>query len=166
MLSMQPLRDAPAEFTDDSSYLLLMILELCFSLEENQRNDLLATYFRQIVNGIDSEGQFFDEKEIDLLGWIPPKDWAERILRTSVTDGTAVQTCNFEMFPNDERSLANKIHSFVVDCREQYPSIPEYDVPESVLILGCIKHKSPLPSDFWRNIIFATKNDIGCSEKS
>lgn len=156
----------PAEFTDDSSYLILMILELCFSLEVNQRNDLLATYFRQIVNGIDSEGRFFDEKEIDLLGWIPPEDWVERILRTSVTDGTAVQTCNFEMYPNDERSLANKIHSFVVDCRQKYPSSSEYDVPESVLLLGCIKHKSPLPSDFWRNIIFASKNDIGCSEKS
>ena len=154
----------PAEFTDESSYLLLMILELCFSLEESQRNDLLATYFRQIVKGIDSEGQFFDAKEIDLLGWIPPNDWAERILRASVTDGTTILTHNFEMYPNDERPLADRIPSFVHDCRKEFPFNRDYDVPDSALILGCIKHRSPLPSDFWRDIIFASKKDIGCSE--
>ncbi|MCE2433366.1 MAG: hypothetical protein J4F29_10660 [Candidatus Latescibacteria bacterium] len=31
----------PPEFTDGSSYLLLVILELCFSLDESQRDELL-----------------------------------------------------------------------------------------------------------------------------
>ncbi len=154
----------PAEFTDDSSYLLLMILELCFSLEENQRNDLLVTYFRQIIKGVDSEGQYFDAREIDLLGWIPPNDWAERILRESVTDGISILTHNFEMPPNDEQSLAEKIPGFVEDSRKEFHSNPNCDVPDSVLILGCIKHRSPLPSDFWRNIIFTSKKDMNCTE--
>ena len=133
----------PPGFTDGSSYLLLMILELCFSLEENQRDELLERYFEQIIKGF-----------IDLLGWIPPADWDERILRAPVRDGTAIVTGNFEFPPNDQRSLSEKIRDFVRQCREKSSPKAFIGVPCAALILACIKYQSPLPPEFWRGIIF------------
>ena len=144
----------PSEFTDGSSYLLLMILEVCFSLEESQRDELLERYFEQIVKGVGADGQPLDNNKIDLLGWIPPDDWDVRILREPVTDGTAIMTHNFEFHPDDQRSLAEKIWDFVRQCREKSPPQAFIEVPQAALILACIKHKSPLPPEFWRGIIF------------
>ena len=147
----------PPEFTDGSSYLLLMILELCFSLEESQRDELLKRYFEQIVKGIGEDGQSLGNNKIDLLGWIPPDDWDVRILREPVTDGTAIMTHNFEFHSDDQRSLAEKIRDFVEQCREKFPSKTFLEVPRAALILACIKHQSPLPPKFWRGIIFPEK---------
>ena len=147
----------PAEFTDGSSYLLLMILELCFSLEESQRDELLKRYFEQVVKGVGEDGQFLGNNKIDLLGWIPPDDWDKRILQESVTDGTAIITHNFEFHPDDQRSLVEKIRDFVRQCREESPPKAFIEVPQAALILACIKHQSPLPPEFWRGIIFPEK---------
>ena len=144
----------PPEFTDGSSYLLLMILELCFSLEESQRDELLERYFEQIVKGVGADGLPLDNNKIDLLGWIPPVDWDERIFREPVADGTAIMTHNFEFHPNDQRSLAEKIQDFVRQSREKFPPKAFIEVPRAALILACIKHQSPLPPKFWRGIIF------------
>ncbi len=144
----------PPEFTDGSSYLLLVILELCFSLEESQRDELLERYFEQIVKGVGADGQLLDNNKIDLLGWIPPDDWDVRILREPVTDGTAILTHNFEFHSDDQRSLAEKIRDFVRQCREKSPPKAFIEVPQAALILACIKHQSPLPPEFWRGIIF------------
>ena len=151
---MQPLLNVPPEFTDGSSYLLLVILELCFSLEESQRDELLERYFEQIVKGVGADGQPLDNNKIDLLGWIPPADWDERILREPVRDGTAIMTHNFEFHPHDQRSLAEKIQDFVRQSREKFPPKAFIEVPRAALILACIKHQSPLPPEFWRGIIF------------
>lgn len=149
----------PPGFTDGSSYLLLMILELCFSLEENQRDELLERYFEQIVKGVGADGQSLGTNKIDLLGWIPPDDWDERILRESVRDGTAIMTYNFEFHPQDQRSLAEKIQDFVRQSKEQFPPKAFIEVPRAALILACIKHQSPLPPKFWRGIIFPERNE-------
>ena len=147
----------PPEFTDGSSYLLLVILELCFSLDESQRDELLKRYFEQIVKGVGEDGQSLSNNKIDLLGWIPPVDWDERILREPVRDGTAIMTHNFEFYPPDQRSLAEKIRDFVEQCREKFPPKAFIEVPRAALILACIKHQSPLPPKFWRGIIFPEK---------
>ncbi len=144
----------PPEFTDRSSHLLLVILELCFSLEESQRDELLNLYFEQIVKDVGGDGQSLDDNKIDLLGWIPPDDWDERILREPVRDGTAIMTHNFEFHPDDQWSLAEKIRDFVRQCREKSPPKGFIEVPQAALILACIKHQSPLPPEFWRGIIF------------
>lgn len=144
----------PAEFADKSSYLLLMILELCFSLREDQRDELLERYFGQIIKGIGEDGQPLSDNKIDLLGWAPPPDWDERILHEDVTDGTAIMTANFELPLGDQRPLAEKIRDFVGQCREKFPPKESLKVPRAVLILACIKHQSPLPPEFWRANIF------------
>ncbi|MCE2433367.1 MAG: hypothetical protein J4F29_10665 [Candidatus Latescibacteria bacterium] len=63
-------------------------------------------------------------------------------------------THNFEFYPPDQRSLAEKIRDFVEQCREKFPPKAFIEVPRAALILACIKHQSPLPPKFWRGIIF------------
>jgi hypothetical protein len=45
--------EKPPEFSDQSSLLVLSILEFCFGLEPAKRNELLAAYYQQIVLGQD-----------------------------------------------------------------------------------------------------------------
>ena len=149
----------PTEFVDGSSYLLLMVLELCFSLKESQRDELLERYFTQVVKGV-------DENAIALLGWAPPDDWDKRILHEKVVDGTAIPTANFSSDPSDERPLAKKIRDFVRQCRKKFPSKEVFEVPQTALILSCIKHQSPLPPEFWRAIIFGSDEEADLREDS
>jgi hypothetical protein len=153
--------DRPPEYNDDSSYLLLMILELCFSLENKERDELLDRYYQRIVKGIGDDGEVVSEKvkDLDLIGWIPPDNWGQRILHESVTDGIAITTHNFDTSLKEANALSKKIKDFVDQSREKFPSIIPLDIPHAVLILACIKHKSPLPSEFWRGSIFQNEKN-------
>jgi hypothetical protein len=147
----------PQEYTDNSSYLLLMILELCFSLTDNARDQLMNRYYNRIIKGIGDDGKSITENQIDLMGWIPPEDWFERILKGSVLDGIAITTGNFESITKEKRTLSENIIDFVDKVRNKYPREIRSDIPKSVYILACIKHRSPLPPEFWRGIIFTIK---------
>jgi len=148
--------EKPPEFTDNSSYLLLVILELCFSLEEKYRDELLDRFYRRLIRGLDnSDKPILDNiKEIDLIGWSPPDNWAKRILKERVADGIAITTGNFERIAKADDPLSKKIEEFVMQSREKFPFKKPSDIPLAVYILACIKHRSPLPPEFWRGIIF------------
>ena len=150
----------PDEFIDSSSYLLLMILELCFSLNEPKRGELLNRYMRRIINGIGDDGKHIAEYQIDLVGWIPPEDWGSRILKERVLDGIAITMSNFESVHQEERPLCEKIKEYVTQTRLRYPW-NKPDIPLAVLILACIKHRSPLPPEFWRGTIFPADDQAG-----
>ena len=148
----------PPEFCDGSSVLLLCILELCFSIEpEEKRDQLIAMYYRHIVLGLDTNGeQMGDSKPIDLMGWSPPLDWGTRILSKCLADDGESQTIEtFEPPPEfDGRVIAGKIHDFVHQSRTaQRFEFPD-DLPDSVIVLACLKHHSPLPPEIWRVAIF------------
>ena len=147
----------PYDFADSSSYLLLMLLELCFSLKEQERDELLNRFFKRIIKGIGDDGHPLADFEIDLIGWAPPEDWGRRILFKSVTDGIAITTNNFHELSETQPPLAEKIKSYVEQSRNKFPFKIPRDIPKAVYILACIKNKSPLPSDFWRGTIFPDK---------
>lgn len=149
--------ERPYNYSDSSSYLLLMILELCFSLPDRQRDELIDRYMRRIIKGISDDGQSLTEKEIDLQSWVPPEDWSERVLSEAVLDGIAISTGNFERMGEKRPALSERIRDFVKETREKHPwKAPGGDVPLAAYILACIKHGSPLPPEFWRGTIFAT----------
>ncbi|MBN1972586.1 MAG: hypothetical protein JW787_03035 [Sedimentisphaerales bacterium] len=153
----------PYNYSDSSSYLLLMILELCFSLPDKQRDELLDRYMNRLIKGIDESGEPIEsvkeEGEIDLQSWVPPEDWAKRVLEGPVLDGIAITTGNFERFCENTVSLSEKIMQFVSEVRQQSPwKIPQY-APIALYILACIKNKSPLPPEFWRGTIFPIMNN-------
>ncbi|MFQ5963733.1 MAG: hypothetical protein ACE5KZ_05560 [Candidatus Scalinduaceae bacterium] len=152
--------EKPPEYTDNSSYLLLMILELCFSLEDKYRDELLDRYYRRIVKGMSDDGKSLADKEIDLIGWSSPDNWGQRILREHVTDGIAITINNFETISGGNKSLSERIKGFVDRSSEKFPSKIPANIPRAVLILACIKHRSPLPSEFWRGTIFTRDKKI------
>ncbi|MFA5252046.1 MAG: hypothetical protein WC454_05635 [Phycisphaerae bacterium] len=154
----------PYNYSDNSSYLLLMILELCFSLPDDQRDELLKRYMNRIVKGRGDEGKSFEEGEIDLQSWIPPEDWSGRIWERPVWEGIAITTGNFEKLSEKETPLSERIRKFVEETRQKHPwKIPD-NTPLAVYILACIKHHSPLPPEFWRGTVFPVESNVGTSK--
>jgi hypothetical protein len=145
----------PYNYSNNSSYLLLMIIELCVSLPDTQRDDLLTRYMNRIIKGIDEKGQtIVDEGIIDLQSWVPPDNWTDRILDGPVWDGVAITTDNFERLRGKTISLPERIKQFVDEMRQKHPWEIHNNAPLAVYILACIKHSSPLPPEFWRGTVF------------
>jgi hypothetical protein len=115
---------------------------------------------RRVVKGIGDDGQRLTKEEIDLQSWVPPEDWSDRILREAVLDGIAITTGNFERMAEKAKPLAERIRDFVEQTRRKHPwEAPGGDVPFAAHILACIKHRSPLPPEFWRGTVFARPPD-------
>ncbi len=151
----------PPEFVDTSSYLLLMVLELCFGLDEEERDLLINLYYKQIVTGDDIDNNKFvsnktgqELKKINLLWWAPPEDWCEKILEGPVTDGVSVAFIPNPLEKGKDKIEASSFLDFVTKSRSKFPFVLNKSVPLSVYILCCIKYRSPLPSEFWRGSIF------------
>jgi hypothetical protein len=154
----------PTDYSDKSSYLLLMILELCFSLPAQEKNKLIFRYFRRLVKGIGDDGEILEGNEIDLVGWAPPANWAERIFGETVTDGTAITFTALDSDQISEEICAKTIEEHVKQTRGKFPfNIPD-DIPKAALVLGCIRHRSPLPSEFWRSAVFSLEEKSSNSE--
>lgn len=148
--------EKPYEFIDDASFLLEMLLELTFSIEEKERRKIQTKLFKHIVLGFgdDNKSLFKDESIIDLQSWEPPEDWDQRIFLEKVTDGISISTNNFNVDINNIDELENKMFDFVKNVIKKFPPKIRLDIPMSVYFLACIKNKSPLPPLFWRGTIF------------
>lgn len=145
--------EKPPEFTDQSSLLLLCLLEMSFCLAPEKRDQLIVLYYKEIILGQDSHGnQLKDTVQIDLMGWAPPKDWSSRVLTKSLSDEGECQAVSFLRIngPVEEKVVTENIDKFVKQSREaQQFEFPDW-LPVSVLALACLKHQTPLPSELWR----------------
>ncbi len=151
------------ESVDTSSYLILMLIELCFSLSNHkQRDELVERFVRRLANGIDDDGQPYGTKDdnvkgsIDLLSWSPPQNWEEILMTGSLAmEGVGVTTWNFQRYDDStSESLPHRVKSFVQQMRNKFPQERPKKLPLSVCVLACLKHKSPLPPEFWRATVF------------
>jgi hypothetical protein len=136
-----------------SSYLLLMILELLIGTPNQQGEELAVVIHHQLIQGKNEGGPKLPFKEqLELMGWVPPNNWGERILREGVTDGI----CMPVHFTGGEGDLAlpRTLKKFIDRSRQEYPFNWPLGAPPSALVLACIKHISPLPSEFWRVGLF------------
>ena len=105
------------ESESSSSYLILMLIELCFSIsDKSQRDKLLELYMQRLTKGIDENGEHFGKKDdnikqsIDLLSWNPPEEWEEKLINGPIgMEGVAVTTGNFERFDNSPAKKAGII---------------------------------------------------------
>ncbi len=147
----------PYGYVDDNSCLLLMVLELCCSLPEEQRDDLLELYSQRVIRVIGEDGEPVCEP-IHLTFWIPPADWDRRVFSGSLQDeGIAI---TLRELPCPEEPLSSHITAFVSETRKQHPPAPCTGIPIAPIMLACIKNKSPLPSEFWRTNIFGPPPDV------
>lgn len=97
------------------------------------------------------------------MGWAPPEDWHKRILGSRVSDGVGLPLQFTD--GNEGLPLISKLKRFIDNTRRDYPLGNPVGVPTSVLTLACIKHVSPLPSEFWRASIFGPPNDPRAPEQ-
>jgi len=152
--SFSTLQEKPDELVDTSSYLLLMLLELTFSLDENDRDELLEKYYKHIILGMGDDDKPLSDPDyqIDLYSWAPPDDWHLRIYGGKVTDGIAISALNFPGQKDEKLSI--KIKSFIEESAKRFPSKIKFDKPLASYVLACIKNQSPLPPIFWRGSLF------------
>lgn len=152
--------EPPSEGYGRSSYLLLMLMELGFSLAPDQRDDYLTAFDQVLLNSRAGDGGKLKFKEpVELAGWAPPANWTDLVLHEGLDSaddtGVSIMTHNFVQRPHDEpMTIAQRIESFVKQTRSKHPFNIHQGIPFPVLALGCIKTRSPLPSEYWRQFIF------------
>ena len=131
-----------------------MLLEIMFSLDENDREELLKKYFKHIIlgRGDDNEPLSHPDYQIDLYSWVPPDDWNTRIYKEKVINGIAVSSLNFQDI--EEEKLSAKIKSFIIQSNKKFPTKVTFENPLASYILACLKNESPIPPIFWRGSIF------------
>lgn len=147
--------EVPADYLELTSLYVMCLLEIaCYSVP-HERDILLHMAWRKLVIG-----QRDDEQQIaplDLMCWLPPEDWADRILISSLAYEGASVSVHLNPPRDDDPSgdvLYNSISAFVAETRAKQPFIVPDDLPLPVIFLACLKHRTPLPPELWRDAIF------------
>jgi hypothetical protein len=154
--------EKPPEFCDQSSLLLLCLLELAFALEPTKRNEVIAKYYQQLVLGRTGEGeQLKNCQPLDLIGWVPPNDWGDKVLTKSLRDEGESQTLEtFDKKPQaDGEAIAARLQEFIQQSRKAQKTNFPTGLPVAVIILACLKFRSPLPPEIWRLSLFGPVAD-------
>jgi hypothetical protein len=141
----------PADFMDKSSYLLTMLLELCFSIQlDADRDELIGRIVRHLVWNVDDSGESFGAAPLNLVSWQPPPDWSPRVLEQRVASGVGIAIQLSDSLDSSEHaaSIAGSV------TRSRQPLTLCEGIPKSVYLLACLKYSSPLPPEFWREAIF------------
>jgi hypothetical protein len=145
--------EKPPEFCDQSSLLILFLLEISCGLKSPEREELLATYYEQVVLARDCNGEQVKElKPLHLMGWIPPAEWEKEILVRSLrSNGEAQSLSTFELAGSvDGRTVELRLREFIATVH----SDAQFELPVGVIVLASLLHRSPLPPQLWRNLVF------------
>ena len=118
-----------------------------------------AQEYRQLVLGNTDDGIQIDGCEpINLMLWIPPEDWGERVLTNSLAGEGECAVVHFgklgEDPPTTGDEISKEISVLVSETRAKRKSNYPAALPLSVVVLACLKHRSPLPPETWRASIF------------
>lgn len=143
----------PYNFVDNSSYLILMILEICRDINISEGLALSELYFKHIVlnNHDATESNKNWKKILDLQSWVPPDDWDERVFLEQISDGISINFPIINFNKTKAKELDGIIRDFIKNNMDNFPNKIRFDdIPLAVYLLACIKNKSPLPPIFWR----------------
>lgn len=141
-----------------SSYLILMLMELSLTLPDSRGNELVRSLHKIFVEdpGIVPKGPKGATEPLNLIGWSQPADWSKRAL---TGDGDCGHGTSVSLDKNDPvdslRDYISKSRDARID-RLNPPGLP------SVFVLACLRHGSPLPAFFWRQL----SDSSGNNEKS
>lgn len=155
--------EKPSEYCDTSSVYLMCLMELICVLPQELRDQLLPNVHHRLVRGLTDEGtQMPETQPINLMLWIPPEDWGERVLTKSLVDEGESASIHFGGFgsepPRSGEDLGKEIETLIEETRRKRTSVPPKDIPFSVIVLACLKHRSPLPPESWRKRAFPTSD--------
>jgi hypothetical protein len=145
-----------------SSYFILMLMELSLTLPDARGNELVRAIYKIFVEdpGTVPKGPNGITEPLDLIGWSPPADWSNRVLSGDGDGGHGISVAIDKGDPASSlRNYISKSRDVKVD-RLDPPGLP------SVFVLACIRHRSPLPSFFWRQLSDGSKDETkSTSEK-
>ncbi|MDR1279217.1 MAG: hypothetical protein LBK99_00150 [Opitutaceae bacterium] len=134
-----------------SSFLLLMLLELCCVFDSAARGHLLRRIHMHLVLGAADDGRRDDYRPVDLISWIAPGDWDEKVLRGYVGDGEAVSIPPLsDSADTPDADLYSTLKDLIGQMSKASKLKFEHEIPASALILASMRHQSPLPPEFWR----------------
>ncbi len=153
--------EAPPEFDDTSSTLVVMLMMLCQTMAVPERDALLMLFWNELVLAHDGEGRPLKGKTpLHLMAWQPPKDWSKKILRESVgQEGECIVLNLFEIGsePTTGAEIAEALERFVREVRAKRETALPEEIPASLVALACLKHQNPLPMEFWCSLIYPLK---------
>jgi hypothetical protein len=148
-----------------------MVIEICVHGLGPNGSDLLRQIHLHLIEGKGDDAKSFEFPErVELQSWVPPKDWADRVLDGPVgNDGICVTVNGYYDWNQEDRSdLPARVESFVAQIRKAHPFDRATRLPATVLVLACILHRSPLPPEFWRTGLFdaAAETDSTTAKKT
>jgi len=154
--------EKPDEFCDTSSVYLTCLMEMICALPPADRDPLLKNVYTRLVLGRADCGTQMEHCEpIDLMTWIPPTDWGDRVLTQSLDHEGECTTIHLASFDGTEPStgsdIADVLNKLVAETRKKREWKCPKGMPMAVVILGCSKYRSPLPPEFWREVAFPHK---------
>ena len=138
-----------------SSFFVLMLLELCCCLDTESRDDLVAGIHRRLVLGAVDLGDPGTRRPLDLISWIPPADWGRKVLRGQMDDSQSVAIRPFAASRDATAAdILPGLRQLVMEMRRVGTLDLPADIPLSALILASLRHKTPLPPELWRRSAF------------
>ena len=147
-------QERPYVFDDASSTYLLSLLAVACSLDSEQKGLAIdAIYSQLVLDPCCEDGSDHYENQIDLMLWLPPSHWQERILSESLADqgccvAVHLQKVGAEPQPTAEE-IGLAIEALLVQVEPSQPSEPESEKSFAKIALGCLKHSTPLPWPLW-----------------
>jgi len=138
-----------------SSFLVLMLLEICCIFPVEIRDELICAIHRCLVFGGFDDSSDESSRPLDLMSWIPPRDWARNALRGAREGGQSVAVESLASTRSAEASeIFRALGRLVTESRKIVAlELPE-GIPLAAVILGCLRHKLPLHPELWRRFAF------------
>jgi hypothetical protein len=140
----------------DSSFFVLMLLELCCLLPIVSRDRMIRSIHRRLVLGSFDTGHPGDCRPLHLMSWFPPEDWATQVFAPDREGGQSVAA---QPFAGDRDAPAAEIlggiRQLVSKMRQEAPPfrLPA-DIPLGAAILASVRYRKPLPPELWRRWAF------------
>jgi hypothetical protein len=146
--------DRPQEYQDSSSVLLLMVMEMLAGMQSEESDNLLRRYYKRLTLGIGDDGQKLSEGKIDLMIWVPPKNWEDLVLDAHSEEGTAVTIHDLAELETGADGLRDGMVKFAMMSRSLDAYSPSGRIPKGVLVLASMKNRVPIPPELWRGTLF------------
>jgi hypothetical protein len=123
-------------------------------LPDDSRNTLIAVIHRRLVLGALDQGDPGDRQPLDLMSWIPPTDWVQKVFRGDV-EGESVAVPRFA----DDRDATSAdilagMRRVVAEMRTVSLLELPVEIPLAAAILASLRYGTPLPPELWRRFAF------------
>lgn len=145
-------RERPIGFKDQTSYLVMMLIELSSILPPDQHKEIVLKIVSSVVMPSSEKNQEQDgEEPLRLVSWAAPENWATEILKGGMarTGTLKVVGC----YGSTAEEVADELIETAWNVRMKGDTPDMFGESPVMQILASIRHRSPLPPAFWRKAV-------------